>query len=91
MITVAVKFCGGCNPAYERLEYLEKIKSAAGDRIRWVLIGDGGFEAILVISGCLTACPEEHLPDSVPILSLKTDDADPRSVADMLIEKGAKR
>lgn len=91
MIKVAVQFCGGCDPAYERVEYLEKIKSAAGNRIRWVSIKDGEFEAILVISGCAKACPEERLCRAVPIVSLKTDEPDPQLVADMLVEKGAKR
>lgn len=88
---MAVKFCGGCDPAYERLEYFERIKSVAGNSIRWVTTGDGGFEAILLISGCLKACPEERLPDSVPVVSLKTGDAHPERVVDMLIDKGAKR
>ncbi len=91
MIKVAVKFCGGCDPTYERREYLEKIKSAAGDRIQWVSIRESGIEAILLISGCPKACPEEHLQGPVPIVSIKTDDIDPQRVADMLIEKGVKR
>ena len=91
MIGVAVKFCGGCDPAYERLEYFERIKSAAGNIIRWVSLDEGGFNAILLISGCATACPEERLPDHVPVVSLKTDGADPQTVVDMLVEKGAKR
>ncbi len=90
MIQVAVKFCGGCNPAYERLEYFERIRSAAGNRIRWVFLRDGGFESILLISGCPRACPEEGLPRTVPVVSLTTDDNDPQRVVDMLVQKGAK-
>lgn len=90
MIKVAVKFCGGCDPAFERVEYLEKIKAAAKNHIQWVLCTDSDYEAILLISGCQTACPEDQLPRTVPIVSLKTDEMAPQQVVRMLIGKGAK-
>lgn len=86
MIKVAVKFCGGCDPAYERVAYLSKIKAAAGSGFRWVLLREGGFEAILLLSGCPRACPEEDLPRSVPIVSLQSDERNPEIVVKMLTE-----
>jgi hypothetical protein len=84
MIKVAVKFCGGCDPAYERVEYLRKIEDAASRRIRWMSLQDDGYEVILLICGCQRACPEEELPGSVRIVSLKSDEADPERVVNML-------
>ncbi len=83
---MAVKFCGGCGPAYERVAYLNKIKAAAGSRIRWVLLQEGGYEAILLLSGCPRACPEEDLPRPVPVVSLKSEARDPEIVAGMLTD-----
>lgn len=84
MINVAVKFCGGCDPAYERVEYLRKIEDAASHRIRWMSLQDNGYEVILLISGCQRACPEEELPRSVRIVSLTSDEADPERVVSMI-------
>ena len=58
---VALKYCGGCNPEYDRVEYVRRIKSAAGNSIEWVTLEDSGFEAVLLIQGCQTACPERTL------------------------------
>ena len=37
---VALKYCGGCNPGFDRVAYVEKIKSAAGPDIEWVTLDD---------------------------------------------------
>lgn len=86
MIQVAVKFCGGCDPGYERVAYFSKIKAAAGQGFRWVELKEGGYQAILLLSGCPRACPEEDLPGSVPLVSLKSDERDPERVVRMLTE-----
>lgn len=72
MKQVALKFCGGCDPDYDRIEYWEKIRLAAGDRIQWVGPEDDCRFA-LVICGCKKACPADDL-DHLPRLLLLTDD-----------------
>lgn len=56
---VGVKFCGGCNPRYDRGEALKKLKEHLTD-IRWVT---GKKEEIcdywLLICGCQRGCIEE--------------------------------
>ena len=60
MKTVAVKFCGGCNPTYDRLAYWEKVKAAAArSMITWVGPDHPAPEAVLLICGCPTSCPEK--------------------------------
>lgn len=53
---VGVKFCGGCNPRYDRKEYLERIMKreplwdfefAEEDRL---------YDVLLVIGGCPSCC-----------------------------------
>ena len=56
---VALKYCGGCDCTYDRLEYAKKLKKAAEGHIEWVSMDDGGFDTILMIHGCHVACPEE--------------------------------
>ena len=31
---VAIKFCGGCNPGFDRVQYFNRIRAAAGDSYR---------------------------------------------------------
>jgi len=57
---VALKYCGGCNPAYERVEYVRWIQDEAGAGIEWVTLDDDGFEGVLLINGCERACAERE-------------------------------
>jgi hypothetical protein len=84
---VAVKFCGGCDPAYERGAYFREIKEAAGGRIEWCRPGEGGQRAVLLICGCATACPEEEMPPGAPVLCLKDNQLPPRQVAERLLKE----
>ncbi len=61
MKRVALKYCGGCDPAYDRVEYYEKIKAKANGLIEWVTLEAPHFEAILLINGCERACAEKYL------------------------------
>ena len=56
---IALKYCGGCNPTFDRAEYVKKIQSAAGDRIEWATLDDAAWDGILLIHGCNTACLEK--------------------------------
>ena len=46
-----MKYCGGCNPSYERVEYVREIQKAAGSRVTWVTLDEGDFCALLLVSG----------------------------------------
>ena len=62
---VAVKFCGGCNPTYERGKYFESVRDAAADKVTWVGTDYPEPDTMLVICGCPAACPEKNCnPDS---------------------------
>ena len=85
---VAIKFCGGCDPAYDRVSFFDRIRSVAGDRIRWVRPGEDEHEATLLICGCPRACPEQELPAVGHLITLKTDQPPPERVVTQLLEKG---
>lgn len=73
---VAIKFCGGCDPTFDRLAYFEKLKIAAGDQIVWVAIDQRPYAAILLIAGCQTACPETEMPKDLPLVTVTSDRGD---------------
>ena len=89
MIRIAVKFCGGCDPGYDRVDYLEQIRSL-GDmaKIEFVRMDDGDCDSLLLINGCQRACAEKELK-SVPgirIISLKDGKLNPEDVLKMLLK-----
>ena len=84
-----MKYCGGCNPGFDRVEYFRRIRSAAGNSIEWVTLEDPGCDAVLLIQGCDTACPERSLnfTGNRWILSLKNDKIDPQEVVKKLLRE----
>lgn len=55
---VRLKFCGGCNPQYDRLALAGRIKQmiAADDDL--VMCHDDDPDLVIAICGCPTACAE---------------------------------
>ncbi len=86
---IAVKFCGGCDPVFDRVDYFRRIRDIAGPAIIWVSLEDVGFDTILLIQGCETACPEKDLPPPPAgrVVSLTNDVLDPQEVVRLLLEK----
>ncbi len=84
---VALKYCGGCDPAYERVEYFERIKDAAGRDIQWVGADSGGHDALLLICGCPKACPLQDMPPGDKVVLIKHDQATPEAVVARLRKK----
>ncbi len=58
-----IKYCGGCNPGYDRLELIDSIKTGLGEQIQWTSFEDSRADKVLIICGCSTQCAEvEHIP-----------------------------
>lgn len=54
-----VKFCGGCNPRYERGRALKKIKENLSDKIDFeVADEEHEYDGLLIIGGCSNCCPD---------------------------------
>jgi len=88
---VALKYCGGCNPGFDRVAYVEKIKSAAGPNIEWVMLDEGGIDAVLLVTGCDTACPQRTVDFSKykQTLLIKDDKQSPEDLVKILLESEA--
>lgn len=89
-VRVGLKFCGGCDPTFDRGEYYRAIDNAAAGRIDWRPLDEGGFEAALVINGCPQACPvvEGRIDLNYRVVSVIDDSIDPAEiVAELLNEK----
>ncbi len=54
---VGVKFCGGCNPRYDRGKAYEAIKKELAGTAELVIAEEGGeYDFLLVIGGCTNCC-----------------------------------
>ena len=82
---MGVKYCGGCNPQYDRTELLERLAEKLKARVVFVTPGTGKMDALLVLAGCDVACA-----DVTPFIDLpKTWISDPDQ-AEALIKKSGK-
>lgn len=52
-----VKFCGGCNPRYDRGKVLDTIKKHFGNRVDFLIAEENmKYDFLLVIGGCTNCC-----------------------------------
>ena len=54
--SIGLKYCGGCNPRYDRIETVRRIRNELGGTVRFVPPGDPGVDSVLAVMGCETAC-----------------------------------
>ncbi|MGA2731700.1 MAG: hypothetical protein ABSG35_03695 [Syntrophobacteraceae bacterium] len=87
---IALKYCGGCDPGFDRVEYFKQIQNAAGDLIEWVSLDDRDLETVLVICGCDTACPVENrvLTACRSIVSIRDNKRNPAEIVQSLLSEG---
>jgi hypothetical protein len=76
MQRVAIKYCGGCNPDYDRVGLVKRIKQSLDGRVEFVSLEDENIDLLLAIEGCPTACAELRSIKATEILIInKVDDA----------------
>ena len=82
---IGIKYCGGCNPTYERREVVERIRSRLSDK--FLFIGHDslqGWDALMLVNGCFRSCATEGLNDKgVPHRSM-VEENDFESLLDWL-------
>lgn len=77
---IGVKYCGGCNPRFDRAKLLDRIKARyAGGEVAFSYAKPGEqYDVLLVINGCERSCADirglrterviEIIKDEVPDL-----------------------
>ena len=54
-MTVNIRFCGGCNPRYDRSAFADRIRTAY-PQIRFLMNESQDTDAVIVLCGCSAAC-----------------------------------
>ena len=57
-LRVGIKYCGGCNPEYDRVAIVDHIKQNLQDEIEIVRPESEDVDLILSVNGCSTACAD---------------------------------
>ncbi len=58
---IGIKYCGGCNPSYNRTEVVKKIINRHLE-ICFEPVKEGEqYDAVLIVNGCLSACSNHKL------------------------------
>ena len=55
-VKIGLKYCGGCNPLYDRVAAVRYMEEQLHDVIRFVSPHAGDCVCIVVVVGCPTAC-----------------------------------
>jgi len=71
-LKIYIKFCGGCNPRYDRVETLKYIKGELENRAEFISQDYRDADMVLAIMGCETGCADIRCftgKTVIPILS----------------------
>jgi len=57
-VRVGLKYCGGCNPEYDRVALVKHIQENLQGKVEFVKPESEGVRLILAVEGCSTACAD---------------------------------
>jgi hypothetical protein len=57
-LKVAIKYCGGCNPDYDRVALVKHIEKSLHGKVEFVSAEDENIDLVLAVEGCKTACAD---------------------------------
>lgn len=55
---VAIKYCGGCNPDYDRVALVKRIEERLIGKVEFVSAENENIDLVLAVEGCKTACAD---------------------------------
>jgi hypothetical protein len=67
MLKVGIKYCGGCNPYYDRVALVKRIETRLAGKVEFVAAAHKQIDLVLAVEGCNTACAELSQFDSKKI------------------------
>jgi len=68
-----VKYCGGCNPGYDRVEAVERIRSALEGSAVLSTSDTEKPGIVLAVAGCETACADLSSFTGVEIIRISSE------------------
>lgn len=59
MLSIGIKYCGGCNPKYDRRKFKQKLEEKFMCTFETAM-EDKVYDIIIVLCGCTSACAEHY-------------------------------
>lgn len=75
MLKVGIKYCGGCNPYYDRVALVKRIERRLQGQVEFFSAANDDVDFVLAVEGCQTACADlsAFQGKSIHIISRKED------------------
>ena len=67
MLKVGIKYCGGCNPYYDRVALVKRIECRLKGKVAFVPAANDAVDLVLAVEGCSTACADLSAFDGIKI------------------------
>jgi hypothetical protein len=68
---IGIKYCGGCNPHYERVEMIQRVQSLLKNRFIFLRYDQKDLDALVLVNGCPRSCSSiDFNQTDVPSLSV---------------------
>lgn len=58
---IGIRYCGGCNPQYERVEMIQRVQALVGDRLLFIRHDQQNLDGLITVNGCPRACGAKGL------------------------------
>ena len=77
MLKIGIKYCGGCNPYYDRVALVKQIERRLQGKVEFVSAANDDVDLVLAVEGCNTACADLSSFDENKIrIITQNDDSD---------------
>ncbi|MCT4619617.1 MAG: hypothetical protein N4A62_09560 [Marinisporobacter sp.] len=73
---IGIKYCGGCNPRYDRKKFIEDVQKALGENFIFEIAREGNaYDFLLVVGGCTNCCASfANIPSKKGVFCIKRHD-----------------
>ncbi len=72
---IGIRYCGGCNPYYERVEMIRQVQSATKSGFLFLRHDQRDLDGLILVNGCLRTCATKDLKlRDVPYYSIAEKD-----------------
>jgi hypothetical protein len=58
IVKIGIKYCGGCNPGYDRVAVVKQIEERLRGEVEFVSPESEEVALVLAVEGCSTACAD---------------------------------
>ena len=81
---IGIKYCGGCNPHYERVDLVQKVRSLMKGRFLFLKHDQKDLNGLILVNGCPRACAVQNLNEAEIPCRLVVKENDLASLIDWL-------